>query len=177
MKGKCVWAGLAVLTLVMGCAEGKLLRKEGEEKAQTKAKAAEKAVLKAVSYDNKKYADKLALAKDGIDFAHSFNCPGAYQNQLKERTEDTHGRLRSYTQVIKCSVSGEVHTSKFFEITYNEKGQKSIYKMDLGCSKTGEQYRLNVKDISYDFSWGVLNYKVEVDGDTLAFPDPEKEKK
>ncbi len=175
MKGKSVWAGLAVLTLVMGCAESKSVKKGDKKGVETKTKA--KAVEKEVVYDNKKYADKLAMAKDGIDFAHSFDCPGAYQNQLKERTEDTHGRLRSYTQVIKCSASGEIHTSKYFEIAYNEKGQKGSYKMDLSCSKTGEKYRLNVNDINYDYSWGILNYKIAVGGDTLAFPDPEEKKK
>lgn len=175
MRRKNVWAGLAVLALVMGCAESKSVQK-GDKKvveAQTKAKAAEETV----SYDNKKYADKLSLYKDGIDFAHSFDCPGAYQNQTKDRTEDIQGRFRSYTQVTKCSATGEVHISKHYEITYNEKGQKSSYKMDLSCSKTGEQYRLHVKDIGYDYSWGILNYKVAVGEDTLAFPDPDKKKK
>ena len=178
MVGKRLSAGLAVLALVLGCAEVKSVQKEDTKeakeqvKAQTKAKAAEKAV----SYDNKKYADKLALAKDGIDFAHAFDCPGAYQNKIKDRTEDTQGRLRSYTQVVKCSVSNEIHSLGYYEISYSEKGQKSSYKLDLSCSKTGENYKLVVVDIGYDYSWGVLNYKIKVGADTLAFPDPDKKK-
>ena len=178
MVGKRIWAGLAVFALVLGCAEVKLVQKGDKkgDKKEVKAQAKVKAAEKAVSYDNKKYAGKLALGKDGIDFAHAFDCTGAYQNKIKDRTEDIQGRLRSYTQVVKCSVSNEIHSLSYYEINYNEKGQKSNYKLDLSCAKTGEIYKLVVIDIGYDYSWGVLNYKIKIGADTLAFPDPDKKK-
>ncbi len=170
MTRKNVWAILAVLTLVLGCAGGK----QAEKKEKKDSKAPEKAVEITPKYDNAKYKGKLALEKDGIYLAHAFDCPGAYSNVIKDRIEDKKGKRLSYTRLVKCNVTGEIHTTRYFGITYNEKGQQSGYQMDISCSKTKDCYRLIIKDIGYDYSWGILNYKVMIGKDTMAFPEPKK---
>ena len=165
MARKRLLAGLAVLILIVGCAKVKM---EGEKEITE----TDVISIETIDSDNEKYKDKLSLGKDGIDFAHTFDCPGAYFNQMKDRAFDPDDRLISYTQVVKCSITGETHTLKYYETTHNELGQKDSYKLDMSCSKTGENYQMTVKDIGYDYSWGILTYKVEIDGDTLVFPEP-----
>jgi hypothetical protein len=175
MKRKMIGAGLAVLIMVWGCEMLKPAQKAEEE--ISKAPAKKEVVEKQPEYANEKYEGKLILDKNGIDFAHSFDCLAAFQNKIMNRTEGPDGRLTSYTQAIKCPVTSETHTLKYYGITYNELGQKNGYKLDLNCSKTGENYQLSVEAIAYDFYWEVLSYKVKVNGDTLIFPLPKEKKK
>jgi hypothetical protein len=175
MERKKIWAGLAVLIMVWGCKTLKPAKKAGEEIGEAPTK--KEVTQEPIEYANEKYDGKLVLDKTGIDFAHSFDCMGAFHNKIMERAEGPDGRLTSYTQVIKCSVTSEAHTLKYYGITYNELGQKNGYKVDLSCSKTGENYQLSIEAIAYDFYWEVLSYKVKVNEDTLIFPPPKEEKK
>lgn len=174
MERKRIRAALAILIMVWGCETLKPAKKAEKEVGKTPAK--KEVVVEPGEYDNEKYEGKLVLDKNSIDFAHSFDCLGAFQNKIVDRSEGPDGRLTSYTQEVKCSVTSETHTLKYYDITYNELGQKNGYKLDLNCSKTGENYQLSIEDIAYDFYWEVLSYKVKVDGDTLIFPLPKKEK-
>lgn len=174
MGKKIVWAGWAVLFVFWGCETLKPAKKAGEKVSEAPAKKA--VVEEPTEYANEKYEGKLILDKNGIDFAHSFDCLGAFHNKIQDRTEGPDGRLTSYTQVVKCSVTTEAHTLKYYGITYNELGQKNGYKLDMNCSKTGENYQLSIENIAYDFYWEVLSYKVKVNEDTLIFPPPKERK-
>lgn len=172
MRGKRLWVGLAVLILLGGCAGTQTLKKE--EKKPSRKLTKKKKPKKAIKYDNKKYEDKLILTKDSIDFVHSFDCLGVVYNRLKNRIEDRGGRLLSYSQVVKCSVTGETHNLHYYGIAYNAKGKKVVYKLDMNCSKTGENYRLIVQDLRYDFYGELLGYTVTIGKDKLIFPVPKK---